>query len=103
MRKIAVLLRIAGWDLQTGEELWRISSHKGWINTIVMTPDEQSVISGGCGLRNDEDLCIRDDAIEYDIASGAAIKVHELHTDSITALAYDPTYTYLLIGTADGV
>lgn len=92
---------LAGWDLTTGTELWRVTSHQGWINAIVMTPNEDSVIAGGCGLQ-EAGLCTRGDLIEYDVMTGDLLQTVNVHDDSITALQYHSTEPELWLGTADG-
>ncbi|MCA9915878.1 MAG: hypothetical protein KC496_21135, partial [Anaerolineae bacterium] len=99
----AVCLRgeLAAWNLSTGNELWRIASHQGWVNAIVMTPHQTSIIAGGCGLQ-DAGQCIRGNLIEYDLATGDVIETISIDDESITALQYHLTEPELWIGTCAG-
>lgn len=93
---------IAAWDLSSKTELWRITSHQGWVNTVVMKPDGQSFLAGACGLRDEDGNCVRGDMIEYAVATGELMSTSAVHTDAVTALLYDPNNQHILIGTADG-
>ncbi len=85
-------LAIAVWDVQSGEQVWELGGHTGWIRSLDVSPDGTLIASGS------SDTTIK----LWDVARGTLVQTLEGHTDMVSGVAFDPTGTVLAATSRDG-
>ncbi len=79
------------WDIETGEELYKLSGHKGYIRTVALTSDGLRAISGS----DDNTLKV------WDILTGKEIYTLTGHKEQVSAVAITKDGTYAVSGSSD--
>ncbi len=82
---------IAGWNLQTGEPLWRISAHQGRVTGIALTAEDTRILTAGY------DNTVR----LWDLATRTEIGHFEGHTAAVYCVAASPNGEFAVSGGFD--
>ncbi len=85
-------LAIAVWDTQTGEQVWELGGHTGWIRSLDVSPDGTLIASGST------DTTIK----LWDATRGTLVQTLEGPTDMVSGVTFDPTGTTLAATSRDG-
>lgn len=80
------------WDIQTGEQIWRLSAGDGWIRSLAASPTAPIV----AGSSTDATIKL------WDIATGKLIGTMEGHTKVVSDLDFHPDGTRIASTSRDG-
>ena len=80
--RLAVASSIGIWlyDAQTGEELAWLTGHTGWIESVLFSPDGETLASGS----NDETVRL------WSVGTGASLRTLEGHTWEVNSVSFSP-------------
>ena len=79
------------WSVATGTTLQTLEGHSGSVNSVVFSPDGESVASGS----NDETVRI------WNTATGAVLQTLEGHSDYVFSVAFSPDGSLVVSGSGD--
>jgi WD40 repeat protein len=79
------------WDLESGQSLRTLQGHTGWVNGVVVTPDQYHAVSASA----DHTLRV------WDLESGQSLRTLTGHTDVVSAVALTPDGRRAVSASAD--
>ncbi|MFC1959473.1 AAA family ATPase [Chloroflexota bacterium] len=90
------------WDIATGEIIRHFEGHLNGVNAVVFSPDGSIALSGGgCGARDDENVCTVGEMFLWDVETGEIIHRLEDHTGGVNTVTFSADGLVAVSGSDD--